>query len=202
MFFVFYPLTSKLGWVETIQQYPQIHYSMILVGNTIIAFICFFAARWLRTINKRPSTLLYVSFNLIFILFPLGILLLWEDIAATMPISGINMAIIGFIFLLIPVFVFYLYTRMTTSDKAVAIKEQPGSLPENIQLIQQLSKREKEVIEALLAGNVSYKELSTALNISVNTVKTHLKNIYSVTGAANIAALLSLFTHKSPQNHL
>jgi DNA-binding CsgD family transcriptional regulator len=59
--------------------------------------------------------------------------------------------------------------------------------------IQYLSKRELEVIEAVLAGNLSYKELSFALNVSVNTVKTHLKHIYKTTGVSSIAALSSLF---------
>jgi len=56
-----------------------------------------------------------------------------------------------------------------------------------------LSKRELEVIEAVLAGKVSHKDLSSHLNISVNTVKTHLKHIYQTTGVSNIAALSSLF---------
>jgi DNA-binding CsgD family transcriptional regulator len=68
--------------------------------------------------------------------------------------------------------------------------------------IQLLSLRELEVIEAILAGNVRHKQLSTALNISVSTVKTHLIHIYQTTGVSSIAALLSLFhgyTSKSTQ---
>jgi DNA-binding CsgD family transcriptional regulator len=61
------------------------------------------------------------------------------------------------------------------------------------QFIQLLSKRELEVAEAVLAGNFSYKELSYTLNISVNTVKTHFKNIYQTTSVSNVSALLSLF---------
>jgi DNA-binding CsgD family transcriptional regulator len=56
-----------------------------------------------------------------------------------------------------------------------------------------LSLRELEVIEAILAGNVRHKQLSTALNISVSTVKTHLIHIYQTTGVSSIASLLSLF---------
>jgi len=69
--------------------------------------------------------------------------------------------------------------------------------------IQLLSLRELEVIEAILDGNVRHKQLSTALNISVSTVKTHLIHIYQTTGVSSIAALLSLFhgyTFKSTQN--
>jgi len=38
-----------------------------------------------------------------------------------------------------------------------------------------------------------HKQLSTALNISVSTVKTHLIHIYQTTGVSSIAAILSLF---------
>jgi DNA-binding CsgD family transcriptional regulator len=68
------------------------------------------------------------------------------------------------------------------------------------QYIQCLSKRELEVVEAILAGNDNYKKLATVLNISVNTIKTHLQHIYQATGISNIAALSSLFSGYS-SNH-
>jgi len=85
---------------------------------------------------------------------------------------------------------FYLYTHLTTDnstadnstadDSAAVIKETeiPSSQTETkvneyAQFVQLLSKRELEVIEAILAGNVRHKQLSAALNISVNTIKTH-----------------------------
>jgi len=90
---------------------------------------------------------------------------------------------------------FFLYTRLTTDNSTAGVKTD-----EYAPFIQHLSRRELEVIEAVLAGNVSYKKLSTALNISVNTVKTHLKHIYQTTGVSSIAALLSLFRGFTP-NH-
>jgi DNA-binding CsgD family transcriptional regulator len=57
-----------------------------------------------------------------------------------------------------------------------------------------------ELIEAVLAGNKRYKEIATALNIAVNTVKTHLKNIYRITGVSNIQALILLFSNYNPQS--
>ena len=96
-------------------------------------------------------------------------------------------------------FLFYLYTRLTLDNPAAGIKETESPLPDKYApFLQNLSRRELEVIEAVLAGNVSYKELSTALNISVNTVKTHLKHIYQTTGVSNIAALSSLFRGFTP----
>ena len=58
--------------------------------------------------------------------------------------------------------------------------------------------RELEVIEAVLAGNVSQKELAASLNISINTVKKHLQHIYQTTGTANMTALTVLFSGYSP----
>jgi DNA-binding NarL/FixJ family response regulator len=67
--------------------------------------------------------------------------------------------------------------------------------------IQYLSKRELEVVEAILAGNVSHKELSTVLNVLVNTVKAYLKNIYKTTGVSSIAALSYLFRGFTTPDH-
>ena len=40
-----------------------------------------------------------------------------------------------------------------------------------------LSKQEEKVL-TVLAGGRMYKEIATELNISINTVKKHLKNVY------------------------
>jgi DNA-binding CsgD family transcriptional regulator len=69
---------------------------------------------------------------------------------------------------------------------------------EYAQFIGQLSKRELEVISAVLAGSFRYKTLASSLNISVNTVKTHLQHIYQITGANNIETLSALFSGYSP----
>jgi DNA-binding CsgD family transcriptional regulator len=50
----------------------------------------------------------------------------------------------------------------------------------------------------VLAGSLRYKTLASSLNISVNTVKTHLKRIYQITGVNNIGALSALFSGYSP----
>jgi DNA-binding CsgD family transcriptional regulator len=73
--------------------------------------------------------------------------------------------------------------------------------PGYAQYIWQLSKRELEVIEAVLSGCVGQKKLAVALNISVNTVKKHLQHIYKTTRTVNMTALTILFSGYS-QNHL
>jgi DNA-binding CsgD family transcriptional regulator len=207
IFFVVSPFINSLSHVEFIQQNPLLYYSLIFLSNIVIAVCCFFAARWLRETKLKPPLKLYVLFNLLFILFPLVVLVWYEDILSVMTISFLTSAFIGTFFLAIMLFLFYLYTRSTLDSPAADIKEMENPLLQDSKVdeckpfIQHLSKRELEVIESVLVGNVSYKDLSFSLNISVNTVKTHLKHIYETTGVSNIAALSSLFqgyTHNHP----
>jgi DNA-binding CsgD family transcriptional regulator len=126
-----------------------------------------------------------------------------------MSVSFLTSAFMTTFFLAIMLFLFYLYTRLTLDNPTANTKESESPLSlttvkvEKFKpFIQHLSRRELEVIEAVLAGNVSHKELSTALNISISTVKTHLRHIYQTTGVSNIAALSSLFngfTLKQPK---
>ena len=103
------------------------------------------------------------------------------------------------LFLVIVLFLFYLYTRLTTDNLKADLNITESPLYEYTPFIQLLSRRELEVIEAILAGNVRYKQLSAALNISVSTVKTHLLHIYQTTGVSSVSALSSLFHGYTPQ---
>jgi DNA-binding CsgD family transcriptional regulator len=69
---------------------------------------------------------------------------------------------------------------------------------EYIKFIPKLTKRELEVIESVLAGALRYKSIASSLNISVNTVKTHLRKIYLTVGVNNTETLASLFHGYSP----
>jgi len=200
IFFVVSPFINSQSHVEFLQSNPNIYYSGILINNIVIGICCFFASRWLRETKLRPPLMLYVIFNLLFILFPLVILAWYEDILKIMSISFLTSAFIGAFFLVIMLFLFYLYTRLATGNLTASLNVTKSPLPlkaesddKYTQFIQLLSRRELEVIEAILAGNVSHKQLSAALNISVSTVKTHLIHIYQTTGVSSIAALSSLF---------
>jgi DNA-binding CsgD family transcriptional regulator len=116
-----------------------------------------------------------------------------------MSISYLSSAFLGTLIIGILFLLFYLYTRLTKENLTDAIQEDE-KIGEYKKYIKHLSRRELDVVEAILAGNFSYKELSKALNISVNTVKTHLKNIYQTTGVSNMTALSSLF-HGFTPNH-
>jgi DNA-binding CsgD family transcriptional regulator/membrane protease YdiL (CAAX protease family) len=118
---------------------------------------------------------------------------------------------LGGIFITLVLMLMLLYVRffVKTPDDSIWSEENHAgfcniNVNDHSQMIGKLSKRELEVINAVLAGNYSYKELAANLNISVNTVKTHLKHIYQITGVSNIAALSSLFhgfNRQSPGNH-
>jgi DNA-binding CsgD family transcriptional regulator len=202
IFAVVSPFINLLSHVEFLYQNPQIYYSGIFFNNIVIAVCCLFAARWLRETKLKPPLKLYVIFNLLFVLFPLAVLVWYEDILNVMTISFLTSALIGTLFLAIMMFLFYLYTRLTLDNPAAGIKETESPLPgKYTPFIQHLSRRELEVIEAILNGNVRHKQLSAVLNISVSTVKTHLRHIYQTTGVSSITALSSLFHGYTP-NHL
>ena len=193
------------GYVELLRNNPNIYYCGIFLTGVVIAVCCFFAARRLRETKLKPPLMLYVIFNLLFVIFPLVIFALYEDIVNVMPISFLISSFLIFafastLFLLIILFLFYLYTLVTKDDLTTELNviESPLSLKveksdKYAQFIQFLSKRELEVIEAILAGNVRHKQISAVLNISVSTVKTHLIHIYQITGVSSIAALSLLF---------
>lgn len=54
-----------------------------------------------------------------------------------------------------------------------------------------LTKKEKEIVKLILEGNGS-KEISSGLNISVNTVGTHRKNILKKLGAKNVGEMIKI----------
>jgi len=193
------PFINSQSYVEFLQKNPNIYYSVILFNNIVIAVCCFFAGRYLRETKLKPPLKLYVIFNLLFILFPLVVLLWYEDILNVMSISFLTSAFISTFFVLIVLFLFYLYTRLTADNLTAGSNITESPLSEYTPFIQLLSRRELEVIEAILAGNVRHKQLSAALNISVSTVKTHLIHIYQITGVSSVSALSSLFHGYTPQ---
>jgi DNA-binding CsgD family transcriptional regulator len=198
-----YPVTDIPSFLETVLQLPKIYYSWVFFIVIIITVCCLLAAHWLRESKLKPPLKIYISFNLLFVLFTLIVLFWFNDLLMGLSISFLSTAFLGTFFIGMLLFLFYLYTRLTKENLTAVIQEKENQLAavkataikadEYKQYIQHLSRRELDVVEAILAGNYSYKELSKALNISVNTVKTHLKNIYQTTGVSNIAALASLF---------
>jgi len=197
---VVYPLINTPSLIEASAQFPQLYYCGLLFNNVIISVFCLFAARWLRETGLKQPVKLCAFFSLLFVLFALIVLVWWSDIVMVMSISFLASAFMGTLLLGILLLLFYLYTRLTIDNQTAGKEETECQASEYSQFIQHLSKRELEVVEAILAGNVSHKELSNALNISVNTVKTHLKHIYQTTGVSSIEFLSYLFRGYTP-NH-
>jgi DNA-binding NarL/FixJ family response regulator len=77
-----------------------------------------------------------------------------------------------------------------TSEVAAALTAKNGLAPEFIKKYR-LSDRQADVTQALLLGKHD-KEIAAFLKIELNTVKTHLKNIYRKTGARGRYALMAL----------
>jgi DNA-binding CsgD family transcriptional regulator len=114
-----------------------------------------------------------------------------------MSISYLSSAFLGTLIIGILFLLFYLYTRLTKENLTDGIREDE-KIGEYQKYIKHLSRRELDVVEAILAGNFSYKEISNVLDISLNTVRTHIRHIYKTTGVTNMTALTSLFHGFSP----
>jgi DNA-binding CsgD family transcriptional regulator len=140
-----------------------------------------------------------VIFNLLFVLFPLAVLVLYEDVFNLSSVSLLTSAFIGTLFFFFFIFLLFLYTRFASDNLTAGENETErplsnGGKADNYAVfVQHLTRRELEVIEAVLAGSKRYKEIAGRLGISVSTVKSHLKHIYRVTGISNVTELSFMF---------
>jgi DNA-binding CsgD family transcriptional regulator len=155
--------------------------------------------------TENPPLKLSVIFCLIFISFTV-IIYVWLIDASLSSVSFLTFALLGLLMVGIQILAFYFFTRFTTNKISILpdgqrITNAPDTVcGEYAQFVPLLSKREIEVIEAVLSGCSSYKKIAASLNISVNTVKTHLQHIYQTTDISNIDELSSLFRGFS-ENH-
>ena len=199
---IIYSFSGPIDSLDAIPQIPQCYYLILFLFNLIVMCSCFLAARWLRKTHEKPPLKISIYFCLFFISFAVIMsfftitIWLWNIMTITL-ISLLALALLGTLLLCIPHFALYFFSRLTVRREK-NVNTQYASGAEYVQFIGQLSRRELEVIEAILAGNASQKELSVSLNISVNTVKKHLQHIYQTTGAPNMTALTVLFNGYSP----
>jgi DNA-binding CsgD family transcriptional regulator len=189
----------ELSINETVAQSSNIFY----LGNLFISLItigsCLIAERWLRRVPKNPPLKYSAFFTSIYITFALVVLVWWRFIKTTTSTPVAATFFMGVLLLAVLVLLFYLFTRLVSNTVGmIAIPQATTS--KYVQFLPNLSRRELEVIQAVLSGNTSYKELADTLNISINTVKTHLKHIYQITGASNITALMFLFRGYTPSH--
>jgi DNA-binding CsgD family transcriptional regulator len=204
---VVYPFLNVSNVIEAAYQFPQLYYCAVIMNNMIVMGCCFLAARWLKKVKISAPKKLSVLFACFFYLFAIITLFWCKDILMIMPISFLASAFFGTLILGMLIMALYFYIRLTvnTETKTPSVNENvnPSNTIPTIaytQFIPNLTKRELEVIKAVLAGFENQKELAASLHISVNTLKTHLKNIYQTTGVSSIDAL-SLIFHGYSSNH-
>jgi DNA-binding CsgD family transcriptional regulator len=194
-----YPLLNSNNALQITFGIPQIHYTAIFLFNIIVMCHCFLAARWIRKMPENTPVKLCVFFCL-FLLSYSATTSFWAYYAARQrpPMPFSLTTLLAALLMCIPIFSLYFFTRFTANTKRIPAdkkeSENTAYQAEYNQFIGQLSKRELEVISAILAGSLRYKTLASSLNISVNTVKTHLKHIYQITGVNNIEDLSALFS--------
>jgi len=184
---------------------PQFHYAAIFLFNLIVMCHCLIATRWIRKIPENTPVKSCVLFCLFLLSYSVTTVF-WSIMSTTRmpPVSFFPSVLLGALLMSIPILSLYFFTRLASRTKTIPANEKESENTaykadtEYAQFIGQLSKRELEVISAVLAGSIRYKTLASSLNISVNTVKTHLQHIYQITGANNIETLSALFSGYSP----
>jgi DNA-binding CsgD family transcriptional regulator len=213
-----YPLLNSDNTMYITFGMPQFHYAAVFLSNLIVMCHCFIAAHWIRKIPENTPVKLCVLFCLFLLSYSVTTVF-WSTMSATRmpPESFLPSVLLGALLMSIPILSLYFFTRLVSRTKSIPADEKEsentaypeGNLglwprrqvkanTEYAQFIGQLSRRELEVISAVLEGSLRYKTLASSLNISVNTVKTHLQHIYQITGANNIETLSALFSGYSP----
>jgi DNA-binding CsgD family transcriptional regulator len=200
-----YPLLNSDNAMHITFGMPQFHYAAIILFNLIVMCHCFLAAHWIRKIPGNTPVKSCVLFCLILLSYSVTTVF-WSIMSTTRmpPESFFPSVLLGALLMSIPILSLYFFTRLVSKTKLIPANEKESentvyqSNTEYAKFIGQLSKRELEVISAVLAGSLRYKTLASSLNISVNTVKTHLQHIYQITGVNNIETLSALFSGYSP----
>jgi DNA-binding CsgD family transcriptional regulator len=174
------------------------------VEGIFFLFWAYFYYRVGRNITAKTP----VSFLLLTALTPLaGLSVIAASTHAMRSLidNGANVFLYGGLFgtliVVLNMCIFYLYTKLSVAHEALIFARDlahtpPVWTPEqglSIAFIEkyEITPREREVVEAMLQGKTD-KEISTMLNIAVNTVQVHLKRIYRKTGTAGRFALSAL----------
>jgi DNA-binding CsgD family transcriptional regulator len=170
-------------------------YVVLFIESIFVSGCCFLATHWLRKTKVYPPNSLVILFSLFFFIITISVFISARYIMTLMSVSILLSAIPNVLLVAMVPAVFYIFTRLITEKKNIVFAE--NEIPYT-RYIHQLSRRELEVIEAILAGYNSQKELAEQLNISINTIKTHLKHIYQTTGVSGVDALSLLFKDYAP----
>jgi hypothetical protein len=120
---------SSSSNIEFLQQYPSIYYCIIFFSNIVITLSCIYATHFLSKTKLKSPLIIFLCFNFLFVLFPLAILVLYEDILSVISVSLLSSAVICTFFLVIILILLYLYTRLASDSLITVVKETGGLLP-------------------------------------------------------------------------
>jgi DNA-binding NarL/FixJ family response regulator len=81
----------------------------------------------------------------------------------------------------------YLYDFKTYGNNSMNYQKLDNKIKEF-----KISDKEKEVL-LLILKNLEYKEISKILNVSINTIRTHVKNIYDKCSVNSKYSLMNIF---------
>jgi len=185
-----------------------IHYLEMTITQIIMLFWAVFYYLLMRAMPQSALDRVPLRFWLIALFTPffgaIAFFALFNQLETQLEAGFNNFLFCGFFGLVVfalDLFIFYLYIKLINSYHSRLLagelsKTIPVYTPENglsPAFIEKydLSKRQTEIIEALLQGK-SNKEIAVALNIEVNTVQVHLQNVYRKTGAPGRYAVMAL----------
>lgn len=194
--FIFFQLLRR-SWME------------YLLINTLIMGACgVFDLFWwsilgeMLELDNNPSKVLGIglSANVLGVLLGglIGNVVIWGNNQSQNP-TLLALGVVCITLVLLPP----LHTRLTDLLKNHAYltvlsemsRETQTEIIEEFNILENLTDRESEIANLLLKGK-TYRMIAGELNISENTVKTHVKNIYSKVGVQSRTELMSLvFPH-------
>jgi DNA-binding CsgD family transcriptional regulator len=186
-----------------------IAYRFMVIEGLLLLTWAYFYYRTLRKQTANGMTVGSAPFWLVTILTPpAGIVLMAYTSKVTLPLLGkidadifLIDGLFGTLIVALNMGIFYLYTKLSVAHEALIFAQDlshtpPVWTPEqglSAAFIEkyELTPREREVIEVLVQGKTD-KEIAGKLNMALNTVQVHLKNIYRKTGATGRFALSAL----------
>jgi DNA-binding CsgD family transcriptional regulator len=184
------------------------YHFMVIEGLMLLAW-AYFYYRTLRKQTAAGMTVGSAPFWFVTVLTPpAGIVLMAYTSNVMLPLLGkvdadifLIDGIFGTLIVALNMSVFYLYTKLSVAHEALIFARDLTHTPPvwtaehglSAAFIEkyEITPRERDVIEVLVRGKTD-KEIAVKLNMKLNTVQTHLKNIYRKTGAAGRFALSAL----------
>ena len=140
---------------------------------------------------KNPAKILSVGFSAVMIGVFIGKIIADNNLTIlSVSLSIVSMAVICIALIILPI-LHKLLSKMIKTNTIVNNMETKIGIINFPDGVDTLTEREKQIVELLLKGRTS-KLIADELYISLNTVKTHIKNIYSKLGVKKKSDLFKL----------